>query len=182
VFPYHVYAAQQDSGTAAVTSRSDYGEISERDWLSIGGFEFCFIAPDPVHPNLVFSGGWYGTVVKFDKSTGQLATVFEKGEKYRTAQMAPLIFSPQHPDTLYLGTQFVLKTTDEGKSWQHISPDLTQWDDHLASSADPSEKNPDLPRPPAITTIGASTVKDGEIWAGTTNRMVQVMLGRPGTT
>ncbi|PYU61348.1 MAG: glycoside hydrolase, partial [Acidobacteria bacterium] len=47
-FPYVAYAPQQDSGTAAVPSRSDYGEISFRDWFSIGGFEFCYIAPDPL--------------------------------------------------------------------------------------------------------------------------------------
>ena len=49
-FPYVSYAPQQDSGTAAVPNRSDYGEISYRDWFSIGGFEFCYIAPDPTEP------------------------------------------------------------------------------------------------------------------------------------
>ena len=75
-FPYVSYAPQQDSGTAAVPSRSDYGEISYRDWFSIGGFEFCYIAPDPLNPNIVYSGGWYGSVVRFDKTTGQYAHVF----------------------------------------------------------------------------------------------------------
>jgi len=74
-FPYHVYGAQQDSGTAAVASRSDNGEIGDRDWMSVGGFEYCFIAADPLNPDLVYSGGWYGTVVRFDKKTGQLATI-----------------------------------------------------------------------------------------------------------
>src|SRR5258708_3521975 len=117
-FPYLAYAPQQDSGTAAVPSRSDYGEITYRDWFSIGGFEFCFIAPDPANPNMVYSGGWYGSVVKFDKTTGQIAHVFVRGHKYRTAQMAPLIFSPQDPHTLYLGTQYVLVTTNGGGHWQ----------------------------------------------------------------
>jgi hypothetical protein len=71
LFPYRAYAAQQDSGTAGVLSRSDYGEILLQDWYSIGGFEYAFITPDPAHPNLVYSGGWYGTVVRYDKSTGQ---------------------------------------------------------------------------------------------------------------
>ncbi len=102
-FPYRVYAAQQDSGTAGVLSRSDYGEILAQDWFSIGGFEYAFITPDPLNPNWVYSGGWYGSVVRFDKATGQIATVFETGEKYRTASMAPLVFSPQDPSTLYLG-------------------------------------------------------------------------------
>ena len=124
-FPYRVYGAQQDSGTAGVLSRSDYGEILAQDWYSIGGFEYAFITPDPLKPDLIYSGGWYGSVVRFDAATGQLATVFERGEKYRTASMPPLVFSPQDPSTLYLGTQFVLKTTNGGLSWQAISPDLT---------------------------------------------------------
>jgi photosystem II stability/assembly factor-like uncharacterized protein len=124
-FNYRVYAAQQDSGTAGILSRSDYGEILAQDWFSIGGFEYAFIVPDPLNPNWVYSGGWYGSVVRFDRATGQIATVFETGEKYRTAQMPPLVFSPQDSSTLYLGTQFVLKTSNHGLSWQPISPDLT---------------------------------------------------------
>src|SRR5207245_3445747 len=93
LFPYRVYAAQQDSGTAGVASRSDYGEILAQDWYSAGGFEYAFIAPDPVHPSLVYSGGWYGSVVRLDKTTGQIATVFERGQKYRVPHMAPLVFS-----------------------------------------------------------------------------------------
>ncbi len=124
-FPYYSYAPQQDSGTVVVPNRSDYGEISFRDWFSSGGFEFCYIAPDPANPNIIYSGGWYGSVVRFDKTTGQITHVFVRTEKFRSTQMPPLVFSPQDPKTLYLGAQFVLKTTDEGNSWQTISPDLT---------------------------------------------------------
>ena len=170
LFPYRVYAAQQDSGTAGVLSRSDYGEILLQDWYSIGGFEYAFITPDPAHPNFVYSGGWYGSVVRFDKSTGQIATVFERGQKYRASQMPPLVFSPQDASTLYLGMQFVLKTTDGGQSWQEISPDLTGY----GEKEEPEKPDPDKPRPPAITALAPSTVQAGEIWAGTSNRLVQL--------
>ena len=170
-FPYRVYAAQQDSGTAGVLSRSDYGEILAQDWFSIGGFEYAFITPDPLNPNWVYSGGWYGSVVRFDKATGQLATVFERGEKYRTASMPPLVFSPQDPSTLYLGTQFVLKTSDRGLSWQAISPDLTGYKEKEEEEA---KRDPDKPHPPAITTLSPSEVQPGVMWAGTSNRIVQL--------
>ena len=124
-FPYYSYAPQQDSGTAVVPNRSDYGQIRFRDWFSSGGFEFCYIAPDPANPNIIYSGGWYGSVVRFDKTTGQITHVFVRNGKLRSTQMPPLVFSPEDPKTLYLGTQFVMKTTDEGNSWQAISPDLT---------------------------------------------------------
>ncbi|MGB7553147.1 MAG: hypothetical protein WBM04_02160 [Candidatus Korobacteraceae bacterium] len=170
-FPYRVYGAQQDSGTAGVLSRSDYGEILAQDWFSIGGFEYAFITPDPLNPNWVYSDGWYGSVVRFDKGTGQIATVFEHGEKYRTSSMPPLVFSPRDPSTLYLGTQFVLKTSNGGLSWQEISPDLTGYKEAEEKEAKP---DPGKPHPPAITTLAPSEVQSGVMWAGTSNRIVQL--------
>ncbi len=168
VFPYRLYASQQDSGTAAIVSRSDYGEITARDWFPIAGFEYCYIAPDPTDPKIVYSGGWYGSVVKFDKATGQFATVFERGKEFRTAPMAPLLFSPHDPHTLYLGTQFVLKTTDGAATWHKISPDLTGYVENRA------DDSPPYPPPPAITAIAESPFQAGEIWAGTSNKIVQL--------
>ncbi len=171
-FPYRVYAAQQDSGTAGILSRSDYGEIMAQDWFSIGGFEYAFITPDPLNPNWVYSGGWFGSVIRFDKATGQIATVFQRGEKYRTAAMPPLVFSPQDPSTLYLGAQLVLKTSDHGLSWQPISPDLTGYKD--TENEEEPKRDSDKPRPPTLTTLSPSEVQPGVMWAGTSNRMVQL--------
>ena len=200
-FPYVAYAPQQDSGTAAVPNRSDFGEISYREWFSIGGFEFCFIAPDPLNPNIVYSGGWYGSVVRFDKTTGQIAHVFVRTDKYRTAQMAPILFSPLDPHSLYFGTQYVMKTTNGGESWQTISPDLAHRaetkpagnranpgghtleadsEDDIAIDADDDEKDEALreaqsPRGrAAIASIGLSPIAAGTIWAGTGNGIIQV--------
>src|SRR5580700_8579903 len=167
-FPYYVYAAQQDSGTVAVPSRSDYGEITYRDWAPTGGFEFCYIAPDPLNPNYVYAGGWYGTVLRYDKTTGQIVHLLTRSSKYRTAQMAPLAFSPQDPHTLYAAAQYVLKSTDGGFTWQEVSPDLTQ-----KAEIEKEKKKPD-PRRAVINTIALSTVKAGVIWAGTGNGLIQV--------
>ncbi|HTK28585.1 MAG TPA: hypothetical protein VL309_03485, partial [Vicinamibacterales bacterium] len=163
-FPYHAFAAQQDSGSVAVPSRSDYGEISYRDWYSPGGFEFGYLAPDPLDADIVFAGGWYRTVVRFDRATGQFAHVFVPGTKYRSVNNAPMMFSPDDPHTLYYGTQFLMKTGDSGATWQEASPDLTDVPGHPA------------PRPPqlaSITTFSVSTAKRGVIWAATNNGVVQ---------
>jgi photosystem II stability/assembly factor-like uncharacterized protein len=168
-FPYRTYAAQQDSGTQSVPSRSDNGEITPQDVISVGGFEYCFIAPDPLHPEWIYSGGWYGSVVRYDRKTGQTATVFEKGDKYRVTQMPPLFFSRHDPKALYLGTQVVLKTTDEGKTWVAISPDLTEW-----KKPDPSTSNPEAARAPALVALSESPIVPGEMWAATSNRLVQL--------
>jgi photosystem II stability/assembly factor-like uncharacterized protein len=169
-FPYYSYAEQQDSGTVAVPNRSDYGRISYRDWFSVGGFEYGYIAADPVEPNIVYAQGWYGSIVRFDRRTGQTVHVFLKQAKYRAASTMPLLFSPHDPHALYLGTQSVLVSKDGGMSWQAVSPDLT---------VRPGEAAAECPRPgaptcTAINTLALSPARDGVIWAGTTNGVIQV--------
>jgi photosystem II stability/assembly factor-like uncharacterized protein len=167
-FPYHVLAAQQDSGSVAVPNRSDYGEISYRDWYSPGGFEFGYLAPDPRDEDIVFAGGWYRTVVRFDRRTGQVVTVFAPGTKYRSVNNAPMAFSPHDPRTLYYGTQFMISTTDGGMTWNEISPDLT-------APAEPRQTPQGRGQPTAsITSFSVSTVSAGVLWAGTNNGLVQL--------
>jgi len=84
-FPYRLYASQQDSGSVAVSSRSDFGLLTYRDWFSSGAFESSFIAPDPLNSNFVYSIGWYGNVIRMDRTTGQIATLFMSPPNYRTA-------------------------------------------------------------------------------------------------
>jgi photosystem II stability/assembly factor-like uncharacterized protein len=200
-FPFVAYAAQQDSGTVAVPDRSDFGEISYRDWFSTGGFEFAYIAPDPLHPNIIYSGGWYGSVVRFDKTTGQITHVFVRTDKYRTFQMAPLIFSPQDPHTLYMGTQYVMETVNGGETWQPMSPDLTvkpgataptntpnaghepvdfdpdtdaDGNADMGLGGDPDDKDFQGPRlGGAISTLAPSPLQASVIWAGTSNGLIQ---------
>ena len=160
-FPYRLYAAQQDSGSVAVSSRSDFGMITYRDWFSTAAFESGYISPDPSNPNLVFSVAWYGSVIRLDRTTGQVSTVFAPGAKYRYTWETPLVRSPHDPKTMYLGMQFVMRTVDDGKSWQEISPDLTE----KAPSARPTG---------VIQTIAASAAKAGEIWVGTSSGLVQL--------
>jgi photosystem II stability/assembly factor-like uncharacterized protein len=168
-FPYYVYGAQQDSGTAAVPSRSDYGEITYRDWAPTGGFEFSYIVPDPLNANYVYVGGWYGTVLRYDKGTGQIVHLLVRNSKYHTSQMAPIAFSPQDPHVLYAAAQYLLKSMDGGFNWQEASPDLALKKD---KDKDAEKGKPD--RRAVITTMSLSAVKAGVIWVGTGNGLIQV--------
>ncbi|MFN2578446.1 MAG: WD40/YVTN/BNR-like repeat-containing protein [Pyrinomonadaceae bacterium] len=160
-FPYRLYAAQQDSGSVAVLSRSDFGMITYRDWFSAGAFESGYISPDPTNPNIIFSVGWYGSVFRLDRTTGQIATVFAPGAKYRYTWETPLVRSPHDAKTMYLGTQFLMRTTDNGETWSEISPDLT--------ARSPAEKSVGV-----IEAISPSAALAGEIWVGSSTGIVEM--------
>lgn len=167
-FPYRLYAAQQDSGSVAVASRSDFGMITYRDWFSTGAFESGYIVPDPANANLVYSVGWYGSVFRLDRTTGQIATVFAPSAKYRYTWETPLVLSPSDPKTMYLGMQSVLKTSDGAQTWPEISPDLT------AKAPSPNSQG-------VIQTIAPSAARAGEIWVGTSTALVQLTTDHGAT-
>jgi photosystem II stability/assembly factor-like uncharacterized protein len=134
-FPYTVYGAQQDSGSAAVLSRTDHGQITPRDWFPAGGTESGYIAIDPKDPDIFYESGSYGAVGRWDRRRSLSQDVSpwpvpvfgteSPQRKYRDPWTPPLAFSPVDKVSLYLGTQYVLKTTDGGLHWTQISPDLT---------------------------------------------------------
>ena len=171
-FPYVVYASQQDSGSVAIPSRSDFGRIRNRDVFSPGGYEFGFVVEDPLHHYLVYSNGSPGTVVRLDRRDNQVKTVFDAGTKYHVSSNAPLQFSPEDPHTLYFGTQYVLETSDGAQTWHEISPDLAER---------PKEKQPanqngrrSGPRNGVISTLSPSPLSPNVMWVGTTNGLVQL--------
>jgi len=134
-FPYAVYGTQQDSGSAAVPSRTDHDQITARDWFLPGGSESGYMVVDPDDPNIVYLSGTYGTVARFNKRTGFSQDITPwpafawdsevRERKYRDPWTPALVLSPADPTTLYLGTQYVMKTVDGGLHWETISPDLT---------------------------------------------------------
>lgn len=190
-FPYRAYASQQDSGTIVVPNRSDYGQITYRDWFSTGGFESGYNAPDPLNPNLIYSVGWFGTVLRLDRTTGQIGTVFVPPQNYKTVWQTPLVYSPRDPHTLYYGSQYLLKTSDGARTWDVISPDLSGSPQHPGETkksggghepdpdeqdlhADNDEGSAQFAQGGAISTIAPSPLEDGMIWVGTSNGLVQL--------
>lgn len=124
-FPYWVYGGQQESGSAGIASRSDFGAITFRDWHPVGVEEWGYVAPDPLHPNLIYGG----KVTVYDEHTGQtrdVSPVIIRTGQYRFNRTAPLLFSPVDKKSLYLGSNVLFKTMDGGVHWEVISPDLTQ--------------------------------------------------------
>jgi photosystem II stability/assembly factor-like uncharacterized protein len=184
--PYFVYGAQQDSGTVATASRSDYGSITYRDWYSVGAGESGYIVPDPSNPRIVYGGNTYGGLFRFDKRTGQSQNISPTAvniwgtpmpeQKLRFTWTSPLAFSPQNPNTIYFGSQYVLKTDNAGMTWRAISPDLTGTDPDKTGSGPLTVANAEARGYGVVYTIAPSPVKAGEVWAGTDTGLIQLTL------
>jgi photosystem II stability/assembly factor-like uncharacterized protein len=183
-FPYHVYGAQQDSGSVETTSRGNDGSITFRDWHPTGAGESGYIAPDPGDPSIVYGGSTYGALFRYDKRTGQQKIIAPEAVRtfggdptkaeYRFSWTSPLVFSPQDPHVLYFGSQYLLRSTDQGMSWQKISPDLTGTDPKASREGPTTVENAKARGHGVIYTIAPSPLKAGEIWVGTDTGLVQL--------
>jgi photosystem II stability/assembly factor-like uncharacterized protein len=186
-FPYVVYGTQQDSGSAAVRSRSDAGQITPRDWFPSGGSESGYMVPDPKDANIVYLTGTYGDVVRFNARTSFSQDITPwpmpnfgveiNARKYRDPWTPVLFMSPFDKRTLYLGTQYVMKTNDGGLHWETISPDLT------GSTQRPGDKKPEGPTTIAnakqrgygvVYTIAPSSLNGNLIWAGSDTGLIHI--------
>ncbi|MHB8636720.1 MAG: WD40/YVTN/BNR-like repeat-containing protein [Fimbriimonadaceae bacterium] len=126
-FPYWVYATQQDSGCVATASRGNLGAITPMDWLPHPGYEFGYIVPDPLNPNITYAGGPAGGIVKVIYPSGQWVNVspnVNPTDGLRKVGNQPLGFSPTNPHELFAGFQYLMSTTDGGMRWKKLSPDL----------------------------------------------------------
>ena len=183
---YHVYGAQQDNSTVAIASASDHGGIGPRDWYDVGGGESGYIEPQPGNPNIVFAGGNYGILTRWDKATNQAflispAPVNMDGsaaadQQYRFQWTAPFAFSPFDPRALYFGAQVLFKTGDGGQSWQVISPDLTRNDkSKQGMPGGPITKDStSVEFYDTIFTIAPSPLARGLIWVGSDDGLIHL--------
>jgi len=185
-FPYWIYSGQQDSGTVAIASRSDYGALSFRDWHPVGADERDYDLPDPLDPNIVYGSGLGGRLTRWDARTGitQNITpwpVSSYGKratdvKYRYTWITPIALSAKPPYALYQGAQVLFRSIDQGRHWQTISPDLS-----AKSGSDKKCAEGDLSLADArrcgfglIYTIAPSPRDNDEIWIGTDDGRIQL--------
>jgi sortilin (neurotensin receptor 3) len=173
-FPYWVYGGQQESGSAAVVSRSDYGQITFREWHPVGVEEYGYAAPDPLHPGIVFGG----KVTRYDERTGEVQNVgpvVVRDGKDRFVRTAPILFSPADPHVLFFATQFLYTTINGGQSWTTISPDLSRARSEVPASlgvyaADAAKTE----HRGVIYSIGPSPLDVKVIWAGSDDGSIHV--------
>jgi len=188
-FPYRIYSGQQDSGTVAVASRGDYGQLTFRDWHPVGGDERDYDIPFPGDPDIVYGSGLGGRLSRWDARTGQVQNtspwpVSSYGQRptrvrYRSTWIAPLAIGREAPYPIYMAAQVVFRSTDGGQSWETISPDLTGT---VPGTAD-CEGDVPVARARAcgysvISTLAPSPLSPDVIWVGTDAG--QIHLSRDG--
>jgi photosystem II stability/assembly factor-like uncharacterized protein len=182
-FPYWIYSGQQDSGTVAIASRSDYGVIGFRDWHPVGGDERDDDIPDPADPHIVYGSGLGGRVTKWDARTGQVQNiapwpVSSYGKratevKFHYLWVTPLAVSRTGPFALYLGAQVLFRSLDRGATWSIISPDLTGKTAGATNcGGTPSPAEAKACGYGSIAAVEPSPRHAGEIWVGTDDGLI----------
>jgi len=183
-FPYHIYGAQQDNSTVRISSRTTDSGITTSDWFDVGGGESGWVAPSPKDSEIIFAGSYDGLITRYDHHTGQLRDVnpypnnpmgWGAGDiKYRFQWNFPIVFSPHDSNTLYAGANVLFKSTNEGQSWEVISPDLTRNDKtKQGPSGGPLTKdNTSIEYYDTIFTVMESPVQAGTIWSGSDDGLV----------
>ena len=135
VFPYRIYGGQQDNGTVRIASRSDYGSITFRDWEPVGADERDYQIPDPRDPDIVYGSGLGGRLSRWNARNGEVQNVTpwpisSYGERptdfqQRYSWITPIAMSKIAPFPLYFGSQYLWRSTDQGATWERLSPDLS---------------------------------------------------------
>ncbi len=142
LFPYNIYGGQQDNTSVKIASLSiGRWSIGREDWHYSAGGESAFLAFDPDDPRYVMGGSYLGTIELLDMESKMSSKVMAapiqylgrdaRDMKYLYNWNAPVIWSKHEPGTFYHGAQLVLRTRDNGVTWEEISPDLTRDQDEL---------------------------------------------------
>jgi photosystem II stability/assembly factor-like uncharacterized protein len=188
-FPYHVCGAQQDNSTVCVPSETSHLQNPRGpsgEWMyAVGGGESGYIAPHPTSTDIFYAGAT-NTLTRYDRKTGMSRDIqpyprIVMGEPARDMNERwnwtyPIIISPVDPSALYIGSQHLWRTTDEGKTWTKISPDLTRADPQtLGDSGGPIVKDQDGPEIYAtIYTIAPSHQDVNTIWTGSDDGLMHL--------
>ncbi len=194
--PYRVYGSQQDNSAISLPALSSRGAINPQEWFEPGGGESGYIAIKPDDPDIVVGGavgsGWgHGRLIHFDRRTDQERNITiwpevmgmgvgSQEHKYRFQWTFPILFSRYDPNVLYVAGNVLFKSTDEGASWQVVSPDLSRKDQSkMELSGGPiTSDNTGVEIYGTIFALAESPHQKDLLWAGTDDGLVH--LSRDG--
>lgn len=185
-FPYRIYAGQQDNTSLVIESRNLWGgNIGERNWFYSAGGESAFLAFDPDQPTYVMGGSYQGTIEllnqKISEGKGvmvvplQYQSIMPKRMKYRFNWNAPIVWSKADGGSFYHAGNRLFKTSNLGKTWTVISPDLTRNDTTKMGKSGIPYTNEGAGGENYGTIAYVSISTDGQvIWTGSDDGLVHV--------
>ena len=168
--PYNVYGGLQDNGVWMGPHNSlenkRWNMTGQYPWKGILGGDGMEVQIDNRNPNIVFTGSQFGFYARLDLDTGRrksIKPIHELGNSpFRFNWQTPILLSPHNQDVLYLGSNFLHKSSNQGDDWETISEDLTS-----------GGKKGNVPYG-TITTISESPVKEGVLYTGSDDGFVYV--------
>jgi photosystem II stability/assembly factor-like uncharacterized protein len=185
-FPYRIYGAQQDNTTVSIASRSDDGAISLVDWSPVGGGESGYIAPKPGDPYTVIAGTYTGTLTRLDVRTKHVKDISVGLNNYdgwpssrvpnRFQWTFPILYSRHQPNELFVAANRVFRSTNDGDSWEAVSPDLTLHDPATMGPVGGAVTH-DMTGTEWYATVFAlaeSPLTAGVLWAGSDDGLIHV--------
>jgi len=185
-FPFDVYGASQDEGAFEGPSAIVGPGIGVGDWHTVALGESTFVAPEPGNANVTYGSGYYSSMVRLDRITGDAKNVspwprYMSGASaaettYRFGWTHPIFFSPADPRELLVGSQVVFSSLDHGQTWRILSPDLTRNDPSTEGFSggpiDNDETNAETF--PDISSLAVSPLDANVLWAGSADGLVHV--------
>lgn len=178
--PYRIYGGLQDNSSWVGPSES-WGGIENKDWTSLSGGDGFGTFPDARDPNIVYTTIQGGVATRVNLATGESKDIkpyADKGEKeLRFNWNAAFVPSPLDPATIYIGSQYLMRSRDRGETWERISPDLTSNDpgrQRQKESGGLTLDNSSAENNATIYAISESPKDPSVIWVGTDDGLVHV--------
>ncbi|NHF60310.1 glycosyl hydrolase [Flavobacteriaceae bacterium TP-CH-4] len=175
--PYHVYGGLQDNGVWEgphnAQKNSRWHQTGQYPWKSIMGGDGMQVQIDSRNHNVVYTGFQFGNYFRLNKESKERKYIQPKHElgetPYRFNWQTPILLSPHNQDILYLGSNKLHRSLNQGDDWETISPDLTQGGKkgNVAYGT--------------LTTVSESPFKFGLIYVGSDDGIVQITQNAGGS-
>ncbi len=177
--PYHMMGGLQDNGSWVAPSAAP-GGINNGSWIAVNGGDGFWVQPDPNDPDIVYAESQGGNAnrinVKTLKAVGIKPQQVVGEDKLRWNWNTPIVTGKAGKKNLYMGAQYLYKSTDQGRNWTRISPDLTTNDkkkQEQENSGGLSADNTSAENHTTIFTIAESPLDENLIWVGTDDGNLQ---------
>ncbi|MBS1715905.1 MAG: hypothetical protein JST30_16375 [Armatimonadetes bacterium] len=179
--PYWIYGGAQDNGCWGGPSQTRSGGVSFYHWTTIGGGDGFYVEADPEDYRTVYSESQGGGIQRVNMETGEGRGIRPSpnrlgeptGTRYRFNWNSPILISPHNHTTLYFGGNKLFKSVDRGDNWKAVSPDLTTNDAEKLKPVVGDSINSGAETHCTIITVSESPVKQGVLWVGTDDGLVQ---------